>query len=194
MNHTNMKLTTKLMLLVATIALSSTAFGDGRKHEKERHGERGYAQQQVYAYGKVLSVTPIYREVRVSTPRKECWDEPVRVTRPRHNNGAAGTLAGAIIGGVIGHQIGKGRGNKAATALGTVIGAQMGHDANRSRDSYESYTRYKEVCEVTEQVSYKEVIDDYRVTYRYKGQRYQTRMPYDPGKRIKLRVSVEPVF
>ena len=194
MNHAKMKLTTQLIVLAAAIALSSTAFASGKKHDKGRHGDRAFAEQSIYGYGKVLDVTPIYREVRVSTPRKECWDEPVRVTRRHRNDSAAGTLAGALIGGVLGHQIGKGRGNKAATALGTVIGAQMGHDANRRHDSYDSYTRYKEVCEVTEQVNYQEVIEGYRVTYRYKGKRFHTRMPYDPGDKIKLKISVEPVF
>ena len=194
MNHATTKLTTRLIVLTAAVALSATAFADGKKHQKERHDERAYAGSQIYAYGKVLDVKPIYREIRVSTPRKECWDEPVKVSRPQRNDRAAGTLVGALIGGAIGHQIGKGRGNKAATALGTVIGAQMGHDANRGYDSYDSYTRYQEVCEVTERVNYQQVVDGYRVTYRYKGQQFRTRMPYDPGEKIKLKLSVEPVF
>ena len=194
MNLTKTKLTTQLIVLAAAVALSSSVFAGGKKHDNGRHGGRYSAENGIYGYGKVLDVTPIYREVRVSTPRKECWDEPVRVSRPHRNDRAAGTLVGALIGGALGHQIGKGRGNKAATALGTVIGAQMGHDANRRPDSYDRYTRYKEVCEVTDQVNYQEVVEGYRVTYRYKGQRFHTRMPYDPGDKIKLKISVEPVF
>jgi len=33
----------------------------------------------------------------------------------------------------------------------------------------------------------------YEVDYMYKGSKYRSRMPYDPGNRIKLRVSVAPV-
>ncbi len=32
----------------------------------------------------------------------------------------------------------------------------------------------------------------YEVDYIYKGSKYRSRMPYDPGNRIKLRVSVTP--
>ena len=32
----------------------------------------------------------------------------------------------------------------------------------------------------------------YEVDYMYKGSKYRSRMPYDPGNRIKLRVSVAP--
>ena len=35
-------------------------------------------------------------------------------------------------------------------------------------------------------------IDGYDVVYKYKGQRYSTRMPYDPGRRIKVRVDIRP--
>ena len=32
----------------------------------------------------------------------------------------------------------------------------------------------------------------YEVDYMYKGSKYRSRMPYDPGNKIKLRVSVAP--
>jgi hypothetical protein len=31
------------------------------------------------------------------------------------------------------------------------------------------------------------------VTYRYNGRDYRTQMPYEPGERIRVRVSVDPV-
>ncbi|MBC7859391.1 MAG: hypothetical protein H7Z39_11560, partial [Burkholderiaceae bacterium] len=33
----------------------------------------------------------------------------------------------------------------------------------------------------------------YEVTYDYRGRNYTTMMSYDPGERIKLRVSIEPM-
>jgi len=200
MNHSNSTFTMiKLVVLAVAVALSSTVFAESKHQDKDRFDNKHLSMHQKYVYGEVLDVTPIYREIRVSNPVKECWSEPVRhVERIQRGGGdqAAGTLAGALLGGVIGHQIGKGRGNKLATAVGTVIGAQIGHDANR--DAYSStrrsYTRYEDVCEVKDHVSYEEVVDGYKVTYRYKGMRYKTRMPYDPGDRIRLKVSIEPVF
>jgi uncharacterized protein YcfJ len=104
---------------------------------------------------------------------------------------------GGILGGVIGHQFGKGRGNKLATAIGTIIGAQIGHNAvngNNQSVPQNGYTEYEQRCSVRHQVSYEEVLEGYQVTYRYQGERYQIKMPYDPGKRIKLRIQIEPVI
>ena len=192
MNKTNAKnTTTKLLALVVTLGVSATAMA-------ERPSEHLYEQQESIAYGKVMSVTPIYREIKRSTPVKECWKEPVTRTRParHHGNTAGSTLAGGLIGGIIGHQIGDGRGKKLATAVGTIVGAQIGHDAARGAhgSSHTTYTAYEDICEVENKVTYEEVLDSYRVSYKYKGNRYQSIMPYDPGKKIKLRVSVEPVI
>ncbi len=188
----------KSTLLLSTLALTlSTGVLADRDHEWEK---RNYHQVERTVYGKVVRVTPIYREVRVVDPVRECWREPVREVREiryERGNTAGNTLAGAIIGGVIGHQIGKGRGRKLATAVGTIVGAQLGHDAAGARSAHATrsvHTRLDEVCETTERVRYEQEIEGYRVTYRYQGEKYTVRMPYDPGKRIRLRISVEPVF
>lgn len=187
-----MKMSTpQLMLLAGVLSVSSIVDADSGRKGK-------FAKQNQVTYAKVLSVKPIYREIEVSTPVKDCWQEPVTHTkRARHGSHSAGaTLAGGLIGGIIGHQFGKGRSRKASTAIGTLIGAQLGHDSTRGSHAsgYTEITRMEKFCEVTNQVSYEEELDGYRVTYKYKGQKYKTRMPYDPGDRIKLRVSVEPVF
>ena len=151
-----------------------------------------------FVHAKVISSQPIYREVRVSTPIKECWQEPVtKVRRVHRQRGDAGaTLAGGLIGGIIGHQFGKGRGRKVSTALGTIIGAQIGHDASRGAhvEADSTYTEYAKFCEIDHQVSYQQELEGYRVTYKYKGEKYQARLPYDPGDKIKLRVTVEPAL
>ena len=100
-----------------------------------------------------------------------------------------------MIGGIIGHQFGSGRGNKLATAVGTIIGAQAGYDAGRDEPYYdESYTRYQEVCELQKTTRYEEIEDGFKVKYRYDGKSYLTHMPYHPGERIKINVTVNPVF
>ena len=38
-----------------------------------------------------------------------------------------------------------------------------------------------------------EQIIGYDVVYRYNGRKYQSRLPYEPGKRLKIRVQVLPV-
>ncbi len=37
-----------------------------------------------------------------------------------------------------------------------------------------------------------DVIDSYDVTYRYQGRDVRTRLPYDPGERVQVRVDVQP--
>ncbi len=151
----------------------------------------------VYDYAKVISSQPLVRYVTVTTPVRECWEEMEYYTvdrRARHSGGS--TLLGAVIGGVVGHQFGSGRGNDAATVAGTLIGAAIGNDAARQRhgDRYavERHGRPVERCETRYREHQEERIDGYRVTYRYHGQKYVTEMPYDPGKRIRVRVDIRP--
>jgi uncharacterized protein YcfJ len=72
-----------------------------------------------------------------------------------------------------------------------VIGAGIAHDTarRRSSDVREEVVRR---CDVRYQHEYEERIEGYRVTYEYNGREYTTRMPYDPGERIKVRVAVAP--
>ena len=149
-----------------------------------------------YDYARVISSEPIIRYVTVNTPVRECWQETeyYTVERPVPGSGVR-TLVGAMVGGVIGHQFGSGRGNDAATVAGTLIGAAVGSDAARQRHDghdVERIARPVERCETRYQSRREERIDGYRVTYRYHGQKYVTEMPYDPGRRIRVRVDVRP--
>ncbi len=177
---------------IVLLVLSPTLMAD---HKDNKHG-RNYHGPQIehYDFARVIKVRPIYREVRVSNPVRECWDEPV--THTRNHKSADGMVAGGLIGGIVGHQIGKGRGKKLATAVGAILGAQIGHDAvnGHFKSGQSDYVEYQKHCDTRQQVSYEEVIDGYKVTYRYKGERYKIRMPYDPGKRIKMRIQVSPVI
>jgi uncharacterized protein YcfJ len=164
-------------LSVMLLTVSSASFA-GSKNKHSANNSVG----RHYDYAKVVKVKPVYREVRVSAPIRECWDEPVVYSTVgySHPKSASGMAVGGILGGVIGHQVGKGRSKKLATALGVIMGAGIGHEAvnghvQSSQDH--SYTQYEEQCEVQHQVSYDEVIDGYDVTYRYQGERYQVEMP-----------------
>jgi len=185
--------TNKLVIAVIIALISATSMADS---DNKRY--RNKSRNMAYDFAKVVDVRPIYKEVKVSTPIRECWDEPVIQTHGgTGHKSASGMAVGGILGGVIGHQFGKGNGKKLATAVGTIIGAQIGHDAINGHVQtapQNSYTEYQQHCDVRHQVSYEEVLDGYRVTYRYQGERYHIKMPYDPGKRIKLRIQIEPVI
>ncbi len=181
----------KPVIAVILMMMSATVMA-GSSHNRYKN----HSRDMVFDFAKVVDVRPIYREVEVSNPVRVCWDEPVIQTHGGSSHkSASGMAVGGILGGVIGHQIGKGNGKKLATAVGTIIGAQIGHNAvNGHVQPAPQTTQYERQCHVRHQVSYEEVLDGYHVTYRYQGERFQTRMPYDPGKRIKLRIHIEPVI
>ena len=110
--------------------------------------------------------------------------------------GAAGSVVGGIIGAAIGNQIGRGDGRRAATVAGALIGSAIGHDAGSRADNRYGYRDYDsrpvERCNVHYESSYEERIEGYNVVYVYGGARHTTRLPYDPGERIKVRVDVTP--
>jgi len=174
-------------LTVSTLALAAPPPWSNSRHN--RNHDSGYD------YAPVTHVEPIVRQVRVETPRRECWDETrVVETRPHISDPAVGgrTLLGGIIGGVIGHQIGSGRGRDAATVAGAVIGSGVGYDSARRRVGTSTEERVVQRCSTRYERDYEERIECYRVTYEYHGREFTTRLPYDPGERIRVRVDVAP--
>ena len=161
------------------------------------------ARNAHYDHARVVSVDPIHKTVRVNQPRQECWYETVSVPQGYYNGNGKQHVSrtpeifGAIVGSAVGHQFGSGRGQDIATVAGAILGGSIGHDIkNRGhrkhhRQRYE--TREEKRCETVNEVVYKERIQGYRVTYRYHGHLYTTRMQNHPGKRIKVKVKIKPV-
>lgn len=141
-----------------------------------------------YAWANVTRVNPIYRDVQVSDATQQCYQQPV--VRRESGNSTAGTLLGAVVGGVLGSTVGKGDGRRAATVAGAVAGGAVGNRAASGGDRVEqgSVTR----CQPVQDVSTERRIVGYNVEYRYRGQTYMSRMDYDPGERLRVRVSVRP--
>lgn len=149
------------------------------------------------AYARVIEAQPIYREVAISTPQRECYDEPV-AGQYRARRGGDGTLAavvGGVVGGVIGHRLGRGRHRAPVTIAGTLVGAGIGrHIARHRGDAYAAPVSYQRVCQVVHDTRYERRLDGYDVIYQYGGETHRTRMPYDPGPRLRVRVDVTPVL
>lgn len=192
----------KTLMLPYTVVASlvATAAVAGPRHDPANNGRYEGGPE----YADVVSAQPRYRTVRIEEPRRECWDERVVYEEPRDNgywfdNGVAGSVVGAIAGGVAGHQFGKGRGKDAATVLGAVIGAGVGQRVavnnsrrNRAPESYER-VGYEERCQTVTDYRTEQRIEAYDVAYRYGGRVYHTTLPYDPGARIPVDVSVRPL-
>lgn len=181
---------TRISMAVAGVLLAGVALASPPHYSNPGRYERSSSSE--YDYAPVRRVEPIVRQVRVETPNRECYDEVQQVeSRPHISDPAVGgrTLIGGIIGGVIGHQFGSGRGRDAATVAGAAIGAGVGYDA-AARRSGSVREEIVQRCEVRYEKRYEERVDGYRVTYEYHGREYTTRLPYDPGERIRVRVAV----
>lgn len=193
-------------LVAAGLLLSTQAAVAGDDHGWKR-GKHYAAYEDEYDYARVVDVDPIVRQVRVSTPRRECWVEtryeavpryePQRIAGP-HRGAAGSMILGGIIGAALGNQVGSGDGRRAATVAGALIGSAIGHDRAERGRSYHAERGYEERpydverCDVRYDTDYEERIDGYRVTYLYNGREQTTRLPYDPGDRIRVRVNVRP--
>ena len=146
-----------------------------------------------FAYADVLRVDPIYEYVELSEPREECYDERVVTREPRGGDPTGGTILGAIIGGAIGNQVGSGSGRRAATVAGAVIGGSVGRDVDRSNGGPGRVYEDRETrCRIVDDAREEQQISGYNVEYRYRGEVYMSRLDYDPGDRLRVRVSVTP--
>lgn len=183
-----------LCTMIAGVVAATPALAGG----KNRYYDDRYDDGPEYA--EVVSAQPIYRQVRVEEPRRECWDEQVTYREPPQystNNQAAGTIVGAVVGGVLGHAVAHGGNRGAGTAIGAVVGAGVGNSVGRESDQRNAYpgyehTGYQERCRTITDTHVEQRVDGYDVAYRYGGRIYHTTMPYDPGRRIPVDVNVRP--
>ena len=155
---------------------------------------------------RVISVHPIHERIPVA--REECWNdvqrgyEERRVTRS--DTGAAigpGTVLGAVIGGVVGHQFGNSSGGRdRGTAAGAIVGGVVGNQVDRdNRGPGGAVTEVERVpvernverCRTVNEV--REATVAYDVRYEYLGRQFATRMDRDPGRNLRVNVSVAPV-
>jgi len=181
-------LTTSLIAIGLLAGASLTWAAPHHAHKNSRHHD----------FAKVTHVEPIYRTVSHRVPERHCWTETVAYEQPHNGHRShTGTILGSIIGGAIGNELGT---NKSSQKVGAVAGALLGGSIardisyrNRANFTTTEY-RDEERCEISEKVSYEEKITGYKVTYRYHGNTYHTRMDHHPGKKIKVAVSVSPVY
>lgn len=151
-----------------------------------------------YDEADVLSSTPIYRVVEITSPQRECWEEEVaRVDRRyERNNSATPTILGAVIGGALGNAVGHNKSNKrVGTVVGAVLGGSVGSDIGRNNRDRGEVVTYDTVerCETVSNTREEEKLVGYDVRYSYNGFENTVRMDRDPGETIRVRVDVDPV-
>ena len=152
------------------------------------YGDAGYYAPAVpenisYGYAQVLRAEEVVERVITRTPEERCDDVEYRSS----GRTTGGTVIGALVGAALGNQVGKGDGRKAATVVGAVAGGAVGNSIARRREEAEARG-----CELVEVEREETRVVGYDVEYMYKGEKYMSRLPYDPGNRLRIRVSVTP--
>ncbi|WP_329740938.1 glycine zipper 2TM domain-containing protein [Dyella sp. A6] len=173
----------KIWLSALVLALvATTASAQDARYANQDAGDNAH-----YGWANVLRVDPVYAVTRTNMPSQQCYQQPV--VRQDPGNSTASTLLGAVVGGVLGHTIGRGDGRVAATVAGAVAGGAVGNHVSDHGGSYEST---QTECQQVNTVSEQRQIVGYDVEYRYRGDVYMSRLSYDPGDRLRVRVSVTP--
>jgi len=150
-----------------------------------------------YEVADVLSTTPIYHTIEVSTPKRECWEEQVTRQDRRHdsNDSATPEILGAGIGGALGNAVGHHTTNsKVGTIVGAVLGGTIAHDIDNANHEHDTVsTQTVEKCRAVSSVRQEDKLVGYDVRYRYNGSEQTVRMDRDPGDKLRIRVNAEPV-
>lgn len=208
-SHSQRKFLSCTLIAAALSAFSVTAAAANNRVPTERFTE----------YAKVINVQPVYQEIRLREPRQQCWTEQERYivgyerttqsSNHRSNRNSTGnTIVGGLIGGVIGNQLGRSHSNRSrtgATVAGAIIGSAIGNESNyrstrngryRNTEQVQSTpiyeTRDVQRCKRTVESRSENQLQHYNVTYLYKGRKFVTQLPRDPGKRLELQVTVAP--
>lgn len=176
------------LLLAAAPVVAQPGYRDGGDFAGPGAGE-----SVKFAYADVLRVDPVYETVRYREPREECRDQQVERVQRGGGDPTGGTIVGAIIGGVIGSNIGSGNGRRAATAAGAVIGGAIGRDVDKNNGGPDRrYVTTEQHCQVVDVEREERRIAGYDVEYQLKGEVFVSRLAYDPGNKLRVRVAVSP--
>jgi uncharacterized protein YcfJ len=170
------------LLVVAALLVAQPLFAQYR--DDYATGYASGRENVSYVYAQVTRVDPIYETVRTRVPEEHCDGRVVR----DGGDPTGGTVLGAIVGAALGNQVGKGDGRDAATVAGAVVGGAIGRNIDRNNGSAS-----RGGCRVVDVEREERRVASYDVEYVHQGQTYMSRLPYDPGERLRVRVSVQPV-
>ncbi|WP_339674652.1 glycine zipper 2TM domain-containing protein [uncultured Zhongshania sp.] len=163
--------------VIPLILVCSTSVLADHRRDSVRHTQ----------YAQVTHVQAIYERISYTRPTEQCWREEAVV----HERSSSAPIFGAIIGGALGNELGHHKSNKRVGAVvGAVLGATVAADVSRGRGGshYETIDR----CETQHHQEWREEVVGYDVSYRYQGEIYHTRLPYNPGREIEIEVNITP--
>lgn len=181
-----MKIISRIFVFALISTSSLTVMAQG-------YGAVEYAPEEAVSFGfaDVLRSDPIYESVQELRPREVCSNVTTERSR-KYDNTNTGTIVGAIVGAAIGNQVGRGNGRKAATVAGAVVGGAVGREADAANNPRGVERRTRSECNVVDEYVERKSVVGYDVQYRYRGEVYNSRMNYDPGEKLRVRVAITP--
>ncbi|MEY4762731.1 MAG: hypothetical protein RLZZ200_2587 [Pseudomonadota bacterium] len=178
-------------LLLGSQVAAAHDHGWGRHKDYDRGYERGY-DRGYDRFARVIDVDPIYDRVRVVETVPEC-----RRSLQRERGGVvlhrdidpAATIVGGVLGAVVGSNVAsrydRGIGTVAGALVGSAIGNEVG--ARGYREEYIPARTYEtERCyeRPVEYIQPRQL--GFGVTYLFEGQQFRARLPYDPGRSLRV--------
>jgi len=131
----------------------------------------------------VVESRPLYREVTIQTPERECWEEEVR----EKDDSDIGAVLGGITGGILGHQVGGGSGKTAATVGGAIVGTIVGKNLAEGENGTQVVKRCRTVYKSRKE---RRLVGYENVGYLPNGTRIIKKSPH-PLKNIEIRVTYQ---
>ncbi|MDQ7073729.1 MAG: hypothetical protein Q9O24_00890 [Gammaproteobacteria bacterium] len=174
-----------LTLLLKSLLLSALIFTPfiAEASQKHRHHQQSYT-----SFARVTHVEPIVRYIEVTRPHKECWDEEDEYDSHENRQPHSTGHRAPIFNGTLGNRIINPQKEKKSDLRQPKTNQQ-----SHSRNTKEHRGRHHQECRVVNRHHREKQIDGYLVHYRYKGENFETRLPYHPGDRMKVRISVTPI-
>jgi uncharacterized protein YcfJ len=177
-----------LIAVVTVFALAGSATLGAQGYES---GDLGPEEAVSFGFADVLRSDPIFETVQEASPREVCADVSTERSR-RYDNTNTGTIVGAIVGAALGNQVGGGDGRRAATVAGAVVGGAVGREVDASDNPQGVERSVHSECQVVDRYVERKQVVGYDVQYRYRGEVYSSRMDYDPGEKLRVRVAISP--
>lgn len=193
---------TSYLQKISAVLLIAVVLPAWAGHDNNRYPEPVYDNAK-YKYAKVVDVQPVIEIVQVPENRQVCRQQPVQ-RRVAEYRSPAPVVLGAIVGGVIGNQLSRGHGHRrghghgnnraAATFAGAAIGGMVAGGIQYNRYPPKYYTQNVQVCSTETSWRSEERVVAWDVSWKFHGQIYHSRMDEPPGDRVRVRVSVDPVY
>jgi uncharacterized protein YcfJ len=174
-------LSSLLSLALLSVMVAGAACAQEQEQEPDQRNRVVVVENVRYDYAQVLNVEPVFQVLRATRTEEHCEPVSTRTLDPVH---------------VVVDDEEKGRLGRLWTSVRRIFGAEeeaMAADAVGNEEEVVRrdalLTRNCKVVEVGRE--FRRPIA-YDVDYVYRGTKYRSRLPDDPGNRLRIRVSVTP--